>query len=88
MFKNVTMSLADLLGKEYTNALVAANYAIGELSLGEASALANDKVEFYPEAVQKKNSEMLALVGKQVIDPMPAVTAGAPTDSFRKAASR
>lgn len=88
MFKNVTMSLADLLGKEYTNAVVAANYALGALSLGEASALANEKVDFFPECVQKKNSEMLAKVGEQVIDPMPEITAGAPTDSFRKAASR
>ena len=43
MFKNVTMSLADLLGKEYTNAVVAANYALGALSLGEASALAKGR---------------------------------------------
>ena len=62
MFKNVTMSLADLLGKEYTNAVIAANHALGELSLGEASALANEKVDFFPECVQKKNSEMLAQV--------------------------
>lgn len=88
MFKNIKMSLADLLGKEYTNAVAAAEAALGAHSLEEAQAIANEKVEFFPEAVQKKNSEMLSLVGKQVIDPMPAVTAGAPTDSFRKAASR
>ena len=88
MFKNIKMSLADLLGKEYIGAVIAANYALGALSLGEASALANEKVDFFPECVQKKNSEMLAEVGKQVVEPMPEVTAGAPTDSFRKAASR
>ena len=88
MFKNIKMSLADLLGKEYTNAVAAAEAALGAHSLEEAQAIANDKVDFYPEAVQKKNSEMLSLVGKRVIDPMPEVTVGAPTDSFRKAASR
>ncbi|MBQ2715847.1 MAG: hypothetical protein IJF21_03510 [Clostridia bacterium] len=88
MFKNIKMSLADLLGKEYTDAVAAAEAALGAHSFEEALAIANEKIEFFPEAVQKKNSEMLSLVGKQVIDPMPAVTAGAPTDSFRKAASR
>ena len=88
MFKNVTLSLSELLGSKYTATLIAANYAIGALSLGEGADLANGRVEFYPEEVQKKNSEMLSLVGKQVADPMPHVTDGAPTDSFRKAASR
>ncbi len=88
MFKNVKMSLADLLGKEYMGAVIAANYAIGALSLGEAAAIANEKVDFFPESVQKKNSEMLSLVGNQVISEVPHVTDGAPTDSFRKAASR
>ena len=88
MFKNIKMSLSELLGSKYTATLIAANYAIGDLSLGEGAALANGRVEFYPEEVQKKNTEMLALVGKQVVDPMPLVTDGAPTDSFRKAASR
>ena len=88
MFKNIKMSLADLLGKEYTDAVAAANAALGAMSLEEAEAIANDKVDFFPECVQKKNSEMLAKVGTQVIGPVPYVTAGAPTDSFRKAASR
>ena len=82
------MSLADLLGKDYTDAVAAVNAVLGGMSLEEAEKIANDKVDFYPEEVQKKNTEMLALVGKQVVDPMPLVTDGAPTDSFRKAASR
>ena len=60
------MSLADLLGKEYTNAVAAAEAALGAHSLEEALAIANEKVEFFPEAVQKKNSEMLSLVGKHL----------------------
>ncbi len=88
MFKNIKMSLTDLLGSEYTNAVCAAEAALGAMSLEESQAIANEKVEFFPEAVQKKNSEMLALVGKQVMPEVPHITDGAPTDSFRKAASR
>ena len=88
MFINVKASLSDLLGSEYTNAVAAANAALGNMSLGDALALAEEKVDFFPEETQKRNSALLSKVGTQVIDPMPEVTAGAPTDSFRKAASR
>ena len=88
MFKNIKMSLADLLGKDYTDAVAAANAVLGGMSLEEAEKIANEKVGFFPEEVQKKNSEMLALVGKQVMPVVPPMTDGAPTDSFRKAASR
>ena len=57
MFKNIKMSLADLLGKDYTDAVAAVNAVLGGMSLEEAEKIANEKVGFFPEEVQKKNSD-------------------------------
>lgn len=88
MFKNVKMSLADLLGKNYTDGVAAANAVLGVMSKDEAAALAEAQVEFFPESTQKRNSELLALTGKQVIAPVVSTTDGAPTDSFRAAENK
>ena len=44
MFVNVKMSLADLLGKKYTDRVVAANEALGVRSKEEALAIAEEKI--------------------------------------------
>ena len=88
MFVNVKMSLSDLLGRDYTDRLVAMNAARGTMSEAEASELANGKVEFFPEEIQRRNSALLAKTGTQIIAPLMGTTDGAPTDSFRKAESK
>ena len=88
MFVNVKMSLSDLLGRDYTDRLVAMNAALGTMSEAEASELANGKVEFFPEEIQRRNSALLAKTGTQIIAPLMGTTDGAPTDSFRKAESK
>ena len=88
MFKNLKMSLSDLLGKNYTDGVSAANVAFGLLTEDEAFSIANEKVEFFPEAAQRKNAELLALTGKQITSPVGSTTDGAPTDSFRAAENK
>ena len=88
MFVNVKMSLSDLLGRDYTDRLVAMNAALGTMSEAEASELANGKVEFFPEEIQRRNSALLAKTGTQIIAPLMGTTDGAPMDSFRKAESK
>lgn len=88
MFVNVKMSLADLLGKKYTDRVVAANVALGAMTMEEALALAEEKVDFFPESAQERNSRLLSLVGKQIIEPLGESTDGAPTDAFRKAENK
>jgi acetylornithine/succinyldiaminopimelate/putrescine aminotransferase len=82
------MSLADLLGKKYTDRVVAANAALGVMTKEEALAIAEEKIDFFPEDAQARNSKLLSLVGKQIIEPLGDSTDGAPTDAFRKAENK
>ena len=88
MFVNVKMSLTDLLGKKYTDRVCAANAALGVMTKEEALAIAEEKIDFFPEAAQERNSRLLSLVGKQIIEPLGDSTDGAPTDAFRKAENK
>ncbi len=79
------LSLSDLLGKAYTDAVVAANEALSLLPPGEARRLADEKIDFYPLSLQEKADSLLSEIGKQIVPPFENGEDGAPTDSFRKA---
>ncbi len=88
MFNSPKMSLTDLLGRDYTDAIARANDALGVMSYEETMAVADEKIDFYPEAKQKKNDEMLAKVGAQIIEPMSSSADGAATNAFAHATSK
>ncbi len=88
MFKSVKLSLEDILGKEYTDALVAANDALGMLDAKAASAIASEKIDFYPAEKQAKNDAFLAKVGESVIPAFKNSNDGAATAAFAKALSK
>ena len=88
MFTSPRLSLEDILGKEYTDSLVAANSALGMMSGDDAKALATEKIDFYPEEKQKKNDSLLDMVGKQIIPPFHNDNDGAATAAFAKALSK
>ena len=56
-FNSPNLSLADLLGKDYIDSVVKGNVAFGVMTKEEADALAYEKIDFYPEEMQKKNVE-------------------------------
>ena len=85
-FRSPCLSLTDLLGKAYTQHVVAANAALGRMSEQEAEALAAQKVDFFPEEAQAQSDALLDKVGQTLIPPFDNTMAGAPTESFRKAA--
>lgn len=86
MFRNVKYSLSDLTSADYIESVACACSLFGVMSHDEAVTLANRKIEFFPEAYQKKNDELLEKVGTLVIPPMREdLNDGAPTDSFRHA---
>ncbi len=87
MFINQKLSLTDILGDSYTSAVAAANEALGYMTAAEAKAIADTKIEFFPEATQKKNDDMLAKVGETLMPAFENTLAGAGTNSFMKAAS-
>ena len=88
MFRNISLSLADIIGSEYIRGLVDGCEFFGTLSREEAERLAYEKIDFYPESAQKRNDELAYLVGKQVTVRMSDSNDGAATDSFRRAENR
>ena len=86
MFKNQKLSLEDILGKGYIEAVAAANEALGELSADEVRQIGTEKVEFYPEAKQKKNDELLKKVGTELFPEWDDGVKGAGTNAYMKAA--
>lgn len=83
----VCLSLADLLGKAYVEAVCDAQaFLTGESKL-DYLAIAHEKVDFYPEAYQVRLDALLAHVGRQVIERVPASSPGASTMSFARAAN-
>lgn len=87
MFVNQKLSLEDLLGKSYTDALCSANDALGVMDEAEAKAIAAEKIEFYPESKQKKNDDMLEKVGTEIIPAWNSGVKGAGTNAYMKAAA-
>lgn len=88
MFRNLTLSLADITGEDYIRGLVEGCEFFGTLSRGDADALAHEKISFYPEAVQRRNDELAASVGRQIVSAVNDSNGGAPTDAFRHAENR
>ena len=88
MFTSPKLSLQDILGKEYTATLVAANDALGMVERSEAERLATEKIDFYPEEKQKKNDSLLSRVGCEVIPHFTNNNDGAATAAFAKALSK
>lgn len=87
MFKSPKLSLSDMLGKEYTESVANALSALGVMEKEEAAAIADEKIDFYPEALQAKNEELLDKVGTQVVPAFVNDNDGAATNAFSKAAN-
>ena len=88
MFKDINMSLEDLLGHGYAESVASANQALGVMSRMEAEAWLSGKVSFFSEAEQKAEDTLLPLVGHKIAKPFENANDGAPTDSFRKAENK
>lgn len=87
MFNSPKLSLSDLLGREYTQKVTASLAALGVMDKDSADAIAEEKVDFYPEDAQKMNDALLCKVGTQIVQPFDNSNTGAPTDSFAKASN-
>ncbi|MEF2247671.1 aminotransferase class III-fold pyridoxal phosphate-dependent enzyme [Paenibacillus sp. IITD108] len=86
--KTVKKTLAQLLGKEYTDSVVGGAVLLKDMNQAEAERLAHEEVEFMPQAFQEKMDRLLTKVGTQVIPELQTSSPGAPTISFGKAANR
>lgn len=88
MFNSPKLSLKDILGKEYIEKIIEANEALGVMDAETGEKIGSEKVDFYPEDMQKKNSSFLQKVGTGIISPFENKNDGAATAAFAKALSK
>jgi len=85
MFFSPKLSLSDMLTPDYTHAVAKAQMSIGCKTEQDGKKTADEKVDFYSEAKQRKNDELLKKVGTYIAQPFSDDNNGAPTNSFKKA---
>jgi acetylornithine/succinyldiaminopimelate/putrescine aminotransferase len=82
--RSLKLSLSDLLGADYMNAVGAAR-AFLDGATAQAEGLAQEKVDLYPLSFARRVDELLPLVGTRVTGPLPASARGAGTRGFQEA---
>lgn len=85
MIQNISRSLTDLLGASYMEAVKNSAVALLGMDPAVADALAEEKVDFFPETFAARCDALAAKAGQQILPAMGAELEGAPTESFRKA---
>lgn len=83
--KSLQLSLADLTGAEYTRALCETRAYLTGGSVATYQALAEEKVDFFPEAFRERLDRMLEAVGEPVVNRLAESAAGAATASVQQA---
>jgi 4-aminobutyrate aminotransferase-like enzyme len=83
--KNVRLSLADLTGPSYARALCEARAFLTGGSLSAYQALAEEKIDFFPDAFQERLDQMLDAVGRPVVSGLSVSAGGAATQSVKRA---
>jgi acetylornithine/succinyldiaminopimelate/putrescine aminotransferase len=87
MFENVTLSLSDLLGRDYVSAVSRAADILLEIDPKRVEELSDGPVDFFSSDFVSRLNELIDHVGKSIIDPVDFEMPGAPTDSFLKASN-
>lgn len=88
MFNSPKLSLKDILGNDYIEKIIEANAALEVMSADEGEKIGSEKIDFYPETAQKKNSAYLGKVATGIISPFENNVDGAATAAFAKALSK
>lgn len=88
MFRDIKMSLADLLGDEYAARLTSASAALGITDAASARAIVDERVDFYSESDRRRGDALLSRIGERLTDAFVNDNDGAPTDSFRHAENK
>ncbi|QNK59201.1 aminotransferase class III-fold pyridoxal phosphate-dependent enzyme [Paenibacillus sp. PAMC21692] len=84
---SVKMSLSQLLGNQYMNAVVSAAISLMDLDKEEAERLASEEIEFLPDSYVSKMDGLLGNIGKPFVSGLKKALSGAPTDAFRNASN-
>ena len=81
------LSLSDLLGKEYTDAVCEARAFVQGVDKKALIAIADEPVDFFPRSFQERMDELVDLVGQTICNGLPDSAPGAGTASYVRAAS-
>jgi len=83
--QNIALSLADIAGDEYIEAICRSKAFIEDRGVKEFLEIAREKVEFFPAHFAKRIDELIDYTGKQVCDTGFKSSPGAGTNAFNKA---
>jgi len=83
--KNVTLSLIDLLGESYMDAVCQAKAFIEQKNVKQFVKIAHEKIDFFPPEFLRRVNELIDLTGKKVCDGFPGFMQGATTNAFAEA---
>lgn len=85
MLHNIRRSLMDLIGTEYLDAVINARASLTQENPAALRAVAEEKVDFYPDSFALRQEELMAQVGQRFLPAFSDNESGAPTDSYRAA---
>lgn len=85
MFREVNVSLKDMLGEEYLEGVIDAGCFFGAGNRETLDRLASTKVSFFPQEAQSRNQALAERIGSKVLTGYSEDNEGAPTNSYRKA---
>ncbi len=83
--RNIELSLADLLGREFTDAVCRARAALTQENETTLRTVAEQQVAFYPPEFAARQESLMHKVGQQLVPTFPDHEDGAPTYSYRAA---
>jgi acetylornithine/succinyldiaminopimelate/putrescine aminotransferase len=83
-FKQVAYSLADLLGREYTEAVIKARARLSGESVEELRAIAEETLDFFPSDFQRRLAALLPEIGNEVSASLAKSADGATSNAFVK----
>ncbi len=85
MLKNISLSLADLVGQEYIARVCAASEALGLGEKKQLQTLAETPVEFFPDDYRLRLESLIPQAGKRISEPFANSSDGAGTKAFNDA---
>lgn len=82
---SISLSLRDLLGEEYIDAVVRARHALTGTPVADLVALADEQVEFWPEDVARRSRDLAERTGTNLVAGLAHPADGAGTQAFQRA---
>lgn len=82
---NIALSLVDILGEDYIQAVCRAKSALTGESFSALYRLGTQKQEFYPENFAKRQNELMSALGDTICEGFANTLKGAPTHSYAMA---